>query len=134
MDFSDIKRLATAAREFSVAVGPGSAPRHITLRLPTHHESVLAARRSGLHHMELDSASHVVLQRTLLLAAIVAWSGVLVVDVLQEHAQAAEPLPLEPGAAELLLDCHPEWETELGAQLLQRMAQRRAVQDTAEKN
>lgn len=134
MDFSDIKRLATAAREFSVAVGPASAPRHITLRLPTHHESVLAARRSGLHQGELDSAMHVVLQRSLLLASIVAWSGVLITDVLKDHAQPSEPLMLEPGAAELLLDSHPEWEAELGAQLLERMAKRRDLQDTAEKN
>ena len=47
MDLADLKRYATAAREFSVPVGAASAPRHITLRLPTQHEVVLAARRNA---------------------------------------------------------------------------------------
>ena len=134
MEFADIKRMATAAREFSVAVGPADAPRYITLRVPTHHESVLAARRSGLHNLSADIAAHVVLQRALLLTSIVAWSGVLVVDVLEAHADTQELLPMDPGAAELLLDSHPDWETVLGGALLERMAKRRALQDTAEKN
>ena len=51
MDLSDLKRQATAAREFSVAVGGDVAPRHITLRIPTEHELNLAARRVVLSEL-----------------------------------------------------------------------------------
>ena len=134
MDLADLKRYATAAREFSVPVGAASAPRHITLRLPTQHEVVLAARRSGLHGVAEDAAAHVVLQRTLLLCALVAWSGVVVGDVLADHPQGTDALEWSADAAVLLLDAQPEWEQELGSALMERMAQRKAVKDTAAKN
>jgi len=134
MDLADLKRYATAAREFSVAVGAADAPRHITLRLPTQHEVVLAARRSGLHGVVDDAAAHVVLQRTLLLCAMVAWSGVVVGDVLPEHPQASDALECSADAAALLLDAQPAWEQELGYALMERMAERKALKDTAAKN
>jgi len=132
MDLADLKRLATAAREFSVAVG--EPPRHITLRLPTQHQLVLSARRSGLHNLQDDAAAHVVLQRNLLLLAMVAWSGVLVADVLPDYPQAGDVLEFAPESSELWIDAHPAWEAELGAALMQRMAERKDVQDTAAKN
>jgi hypothetical protein len=79
----------------------------------------------------------VVLQRNLLLLAMVAWSGVLVADVLQQdppHPQAGDVLEFAPESAELWIDAHPAWEAELSAALMQRMAQRKDVQDTAAKN
>jgi hypothetical protein len=132
MDLADLKRLATAAREFSVAVG--EPPRHITLRLPTQHQLVLSARRSGLHNLQDDAAAHVVLQRNLLLLAMVAWSGVLVGDVLPDYPQSGDVLEFAPESAELWIDAHPAWEAELSAALMQRMAERKDVQDTAAKN
>jgi hypothetical protein len=132
MDLADLKRLATAAREFSVAVG--EPPRHITLRLPTQHQLVISARRSGLHNLQDDAAAHVVLQRNLLLLAMVAWSGVLVGDVLPDYPQAGDALEFAPESAELWIDAHPAWEAELSAALMQRMAERKDVQDTAAKN
>lgn len=132
MDLADLKRLATAAREFSVAVG--GPPRHITLRLPTQHQLVLSARRSGLHNLQDDAAAHVVLQRNLLLLAMVAWSGVLVGDVLPDYPQSGDALEFAPESAELWIDAHPAWEAELSAALMQRMAQRKDAQDTAAKN
>lgn len=134
MDLEEIKRLALVARQFDVTVGPEDAPRFISLRLPTQHEVVLATRRAGLHRMADDMAAHVVLQRALLVSSVIAWSRVTVGDVLPDSPAAAELLVYEPGAVELLLDAKPEWEEHLGAELLSRLAQRRAVQDTAAKN
>lgn len=134
MELEDLKRHALAARQFDVTVGPEDAPRFISLRLPTQHEVVLATRRAGLHRMADDMAAHVVLQRALLVSSVIAWSRVTVGDVLPGSEQAAELLVFESGAVELLLDAKPDWEEVLGAELLNRLAQRRAVQDTAAKN
>lgn len=134
MDLSDLKRHAIAAREFSVPVGAPDAPRHITLRMPTQHEVVLAARRSGLHGVDEDAAAHIVLQRTLLQLAMAGWSGVVVGDVLPDHPEAAQPLEWSAGAAELLLDAQPDWGQTLGGALMERMAARKAQKDTAAKN
>jgi hypothetical protein len=134
MDLADLKRLATAAREISVAVGGATAPRRITLRLPTQHQLVLSARRSGLHNLQDDAAAHVVLQRNLLLLAMVAWSGVLVSDVLPGHPQDVEPLDFSTESAELWIDAHPDWEAELSSALMTEMASRKQIQDTATKN
>lgn len=134
MDLHDLKRLALAAREFSVSVGPADAPRHITLRTPTQHEVVLAARRAGLHAVQDDAAAHVVLQRSLLLLAVVAWSGVLVADVLPDHPQATDVLTCEADAVQLVIDAQPQWEAALGAALMERMSRRAQEKDTAAKN
>jgi hypothetical protein len=134
MDLADIKRLALAAREFSQPVGPEKAPRSITLRVPTQHQITLAALRSGMRSMADDQAATAVLERALLLGSVVAWSGVVVGDVLPQHPQAKEALELEAGSVELLLDANPEWAATLGRALLAKMAERREVQDTAEKN
>jgi hypothetical protein len=134
MDLSDLQRYATAAREFSVAVGPADAPRQITLRLPTQHEVNVAARRSGLAGVVDDKAAHIILQRTLLLLAVVAWSGVLVGDVLSDCEHADQPFALEPGAAQLLLDAQPDWELVLIQELMRRLAERNVKKDTATKN
>lgn len=131
MDLADIKRQATAAREFTLTVG---GTRHITLRQPTQHELVLAARRAGLHNLADDAAAHVVLQRSLLLLAVVGWAGVLLADVLPTHEPAQDLLAFEPGAVALLIDAQPEWETELANALTARMSTRKTKQDTAAKN
>lgn len=134
MELEEIKRQALAARQFDETVGAEGAERYISLRLPTQHEVVLATRRAGLQRMADDMAATVVLQRALLVSAVIGWSRVTVGDVLPDSAQAAELLVYEPGAVELLLDAKPDWEEQLGAALLHRLAQRRAVQDTAAKN
>ena len=134
MDLQDLKRQALAAREFSVPVGPADAPRHITLRLPTQHEIVLASRRSGLHAVQDDAAAHVVLQRALLLLAVVGWSGMQVLDVLPDHAQGTEVLEWSADAVALVIDAHPGWEADLNVALMQHMVERRVTKDTASKN
>lgn len=134
MDLEDIKRQALAARQFDVTVGPESAPRYISLRLPTRHEVVIASRRAGLHRMADDQAAHVVLQRALLQAAVIGWSRVTVGDVLPDSPAADELLPHEPGAVELLLDAKPAWDERLGAELWTRLAERKASWESAAKN
>ena len=134
MELSDLKRLFTAAREISVQVGSSDAPRHITVRIPTAHELTLATCRSGMRGVTDDAAATALLERTLLTSSVVAWSGVLVGDVLPDLPQAAEPLACEPGAAELLFDAQPEWAKTVWNGLLDNLARRRAVQDTAAKN
>lgn len=134
MDLADLKRLATAAREFSVPVGPEAAPRHITLRTPTDHELTLAARRAGMHQATDDVTATIILERALLCECIVAWSGVVIGDVLPESDQAAEPLVHEAGAVPLVLDAQNDWAQTLWLALVERLAQRKAVKDTAEKN
>jgi hypothetical protein len=81
-----------------------------------------------------DQAAIVVLQRALLVAAVVGWVGVCVGDVLQGHANATDALDWDATAVELLLDAQPEWAEALGNALLDRMAQRREDRDTAKKN
>jgi hypothetical protein len=134
MDLADLKRLATAAREFSVAVGPDAAPRHITLRTPTQHELSLAARRAGMHQTTDDVAATMMLERVLLCDCIVAWSGVVVGDVLPESEQAAEALVHEAGAVPLVLDVQNDWAQTLWLALVDRLAKRKAAKDTAAKN
>lgn len=134
MELSDLKRLFTAAREISVQVGTADAPRHITVRLPTQHELTLATCRSGMRAAADDGAATALLERMLLTSSVVAWSGVVLGDVLPDLPQAAEPLACEAGAAELLFDAQPEWARTVWSALLDNLAKRRAVQDTAEKN
>jgi hypothetical protein len=134
MELSDLKRLFTAAREISVQVGSADAPRNITVRLPTHHELTIATLRSGVRGVTDDLAATALLSRMLLTSSVVAWSGVLVGDVLPDLPQAAEPLVCEPSAVELLFDAKPEWSETVWSALMESLAKRRAVQDTAEKN
>ncbi len=134
MDLADLKRYATAAREFSVAVGPQDQPRNITLRMPTAHELMLVALRSRVKDVHDPSTANHVLQRNLLHSGVVAWSGVCVGDVLPDHAQASDVLPCEPDAVLLWLDANPEWENELGTALMKRLSDRVVQRDTAAKN
>lgn len=134
MELADLKRLATAAREFDVTVGPTAAPRRITLRTPTEYELTLAARRAGMHQATDDVAASLMLERTLLCDCVVAWSGVVIGDVLPTSDQAAQPLCHEAGAVPLLLDEQPAWAQALWLALVERLAQRKELKDTAAKN
>ena len=135
MELADLKRFALAAREFSLAVGdPARHPAcHVSLRIPTQHEVDVAARRSVVGAGD-DQAAHVVLSRSLLLLGVVGWSGVTVGDVLPDSAEAADVLPYEPGAVELLLDAQPEWAQAMYTALIDRMVKRKEAKDTAAKN
>lgn len=132
MDLAEIKRRALEAREFSKDVGPEDSPRRISLRIPTQHEITIASRRAGLHQTLDDGAAHLVLERSLLVLAVVGWSGVKVSDVLP--GGPGDAFPWEAGATELLLDAQPDWARVLYQELLARLVERRTVRDTAEKN
>jgi len=128
MDLDYIRRKAMAARQFECAAGPAS----FTLRVPTKLESSIAY--AGAHSAgKVDSSSGLRFERALGLLAVVGWSGVLVRHVLPTH-DGNEPFEFEPGAAEVLFDAQPEWEGVILQALMARVAERQAVEDTAEKN
>ncbi len=128
MDLDYISRKALAARQFECVAGPAS----FTMRLPTKFESAIAY--TGAHAAgRRDSTAGLRFERALGLLAVVGWSGVLVRHVLPTH-QGDEPFVFEPGAAEVLFDAQPGWEGILLQALMSRVAERQAVEDTAEKN
>lgn len=125
MDLDQIQRIARASREFSDTHDGVT----VTIRIPTRHEVRVALLQSTASTPEaklLDA------QRTLLLAAVVAWSGVvvrhLVPDVADDTLVDHEPL-----AVQILLDAQPQWTDRWQDLLVARMAERRRVEETAEK-
>ena len=130
MELDDIRRNALAARQFTVVVGECS----FTLRAPTRHEASVAYNRVGQHAGAPDTAAMVRWQRAVLVPAVVGWQGVLLQHVLPNEPGGTEPLPWEPGAVELVLDAQPAWDDQLTHALLDHIAKRRAVEDTAAKN
>jgi len=129
MDLADIRRKAQAARQFDHAIGVAG----FTLRVPTKLESSIAWSQSVAQSRQGGGEHHLRWHRELLTLAVVGWSGVMVRDVLPT-CEVAEALVLEPGAAELLFDAQPAWEEQLLTALLEHLAKRSAVEDTAEKN
>jgi len=124
-----LRRKALAARQFDVQLAAGVVA---TLRIPTRHQSMVA-------YMEASggtkAANQVRWQRQLLLLAIVGWSGVLARHVLPSMEQGGDdPLAFEAGAVELLLDAQEDWAEQILAELVQRLDQRQATEDTAAKN
>lgn len=133
MDLQTLQQRALAARELSHAVG------EITyrLRVPTRHEVLLAAQRSGAMQAGGDRAALLVTQRAVLEAAIIGWTGARVRHVLpadQADGEADAPLPWEPGAVPLLLDAQPEAAQALADVINARMAQRAAAVEADAKN
>lgn len=129
MDLADIQRQAIAARQFAaspLAEGRVAA----TLQIPTRHEVKLQLRRAGDAD---DAGSVVIVERALLQAFLVDWSGVLIKDVLPNHPND-DALPFEPAAVPLLLDAQPEWADAWSVQLFDRMRAYRETQEAAEKN
>lgn len=144
MDIADLQRQAMAAREYAVAIGPPDpveAARSIRMRVPTEHEIKLAALRAGVDRLT-DAAAPAVLERALLVQAIIGWSNLQCADVLPadglpgaEHAPApTEPLAFAPAAVSLLLDAQPAWADTLQRGLYARLKQRAAQRESAAKN
>lgn len=128
MELADIQRQALAARQFSAQQAQGRVS--VTLQLPTRHETQLGLARAGGSD---DTARLLALDRLLLVAGVVAWSGVLIRDVLPEHPND-DPLPFEPAAVPLLLDAQPDWAAAWSAELFARLRTAREKQEAAEKN
>jgi len=130
MDKHDIRRKALAAREVTEEVAPGV---HINLRLPTRQEVAVAAARAGVHNPGNETAGLVIMQRELMLAAVVGWGqGVKLTHLLPE--EAAEVLPFDADLVPLLLDAQPDWETKLQNRFVAERIKRTALLEAAEKN
>ena len=128
MDFDDIKRQQLAARQFSVSAGHAT----FTLQIPTEFEKRLSyLTESG--GRKFDSVTMIKVQRSMLLRAIVGWSGVQVKDALPDFA-GDDTFAFEAGAAEVLMDAQTEWEETLSTALFERITSDKAAKDTAAKN
>lgn len=133
MDLQTLQARALAAREVTHTVG------EITyrLRVPTRHDVLLAAQRTGAMQAAGGRAAMLVMQRALLDAAVVGWAGVRVHHVLppdQCGAEAGTPLAWEPGAVPLLLDARPDDAQALADLMSARMAERTAAVEADAKN
>ena len=125
MDLADLKRKAQASRQFDADLGGGVV---FQLRTPTKHEASIAYMESSSGNR---ATTEVKWQRTLLVVAVVGWSGVKEAHVLGEGGDAID---FDAGATSLLFDAQPEWEEALLAALVPKLTARQAAEDTAEKN
>lgn len=133
MDLQALQQRALAARELSHTIGEVT----YRLRVPTRHEVLLAAQRSGAMQVAGDRAALLVTQRAVLEQAVIGWTGARVRHVLPlEHAdgEADAPLAWEAGAVPLLLDAQPDHAQQLADLINQRMAQRAAAVEADAKN
>lgn len=129
MDLQTLRDKALAAREITHALGDVT----YRLRLPTPHEVLLAAHRTGVVGQPAGAA-YMVLMRAVLDAAIIGWQGLRVLHVLPDEADGQAPLAWEPGAVEVLLDARPADARALADVMSERMAQRAAALEAAAKN
>ena len=129
MELADIQYRARAQREFTVACDHAT----FTLRRPYPFDVALCegrARQAGA-----GTAAMVMLERELLRLAVVGWQTVRVADVIEMAPDAAaEDMPFDSAAVELVLNARPEWAASLSTELFQRMAQANARREAAEKN
>lgn len=121
MDLQALQARALAAREFSHTV----ADVDYRLRVPTQHEALLAAHRTGVVG-NAQGAAYLVLMRAVLEAAIIGWQGLRVGHVVPGGDDADTPLPWSAEAVPLVLDARPADAQALadamGAQMVQRAA------------
>lgn len=125
MELDQIERIARASREFTDSHDGVT----VTIRIPTRHETraALAQSSSATPEGRLVEA-----QRSLLLKAIVAWSGVLVRHLVPDVPEET-PVDHAPLAVQILLDAQPDWADRWQDLLAGRMAERRQMEETAEK-
>lgn len=125
MELADLKRRAQASRQFDADLGGGVV---FQLRTPTKHEASIAYMESSSGNR---ATTEVKWQRTLLVVAVVGWSGVKESHVLGEGSDAID---FDKEATALLFDAQPQWEEALLAALVPKLTERQAAEDTAEKN
>jgi hypothetical protein len=130
MDLDTLKARTLAAREISHPIGELV----YRLRLPTQHDVLLAARRSGATGAAADGTGLLILQRTLIEAALIGWQGLRVGHLLPDDPEAASPLAWEPGAVALLLDARPGDAQALADALSEQMATRKQAREADAKN
>lgn len=128
MDLDNLRKRAAEARRFDVPID-GVV---VTLEIPTRHASKLAYSRAGMVEGDNSATTMIRWTRSVLLLSVVGWVGVAERHVLPDGGD--EPVPFSADAVDLVLDARPEWEEELASAVLDRLAQRRAIEDTAAKN
>ena len=130
MDLATLQQRALAAREVAHTLGDVA----YRLRLPTGHEVLLAAHRTGVVG-QATGAAYLVLMRSVLEQAIIGWQGLRVRHVLPADGSDADaPLPYEAGAVATVLDARPADAQALADVLAERMAQRAAALEADAKN
>lgn len=131
MDLATLQQRALAAREVAHTLGDVV----YRLRLPTGHEVLLAAHRTGVVG-QATGAAYLVLMRSVLEQAVIGWQGLRVRHVLPADggSDADAPLPYEPGAVATVLDARPADAQALADVLAERMAQRAAALEADAKN
>lgn len=129
MDLQQLQARALAAREFDCPVG-GVTYR---LRVPTQHEALLAAHRTGVVG-QAQGAAYLLLMRAVLEAAVCGWQGLRVGHVLPGGDDAAAPLPWSAGAVPLVLDARPHDAQALADAMGAKMVERSAALEADAKN
>jgi len=128
MDLATLQQRALAAREITHTLGEIE----YRLRLPTAHEALLAAHRTGVVGQPAGTA-YLVLMRSVLEAAVIGWQGLRVRHVLPDSGDDT-PLAYEAGAVPTVLDARPADAQALADVLAERMAQRAAALEADAKN
>lgn len=121
MDLSTLQARARAARQFQHTLGEIT----YTLLIPEQHDILVAAQRTGALRADGDAAASLLLNRAVLLDAVVGWTGARVGHILPDDAEAGTPLAWEPDAVPLLLGARPKDALALSDALTERTAARR---------
>lgn len=129
MDLQTLQAKALAAREIAHTLGDIT----YRLRLPTPHEVLLAAHRTGVVGQPAGAA-YMVLMRAVLEAAVIGWQGLRVAHVLPDEADGQGPLAWAAGAVAVVLDARPADAKALADFMSDSMAQRAAAFEAAAKN
>lgn len=123
MDLATLQARARAARTVSHSIGEIT----YTLLVPEQHDILVAAQRTGALKADGDAAGMLLLNRAVLLDAVIGWTGVRVGHILPDDPEAAAPLAWEPGAVPLLLGARPADAAALTEVLNDRTAARKAA-------
>lgn len=125
MELDQIERIARASREFTDTFEGVT----VTMRIPTRHEVRLAIAQSPA---ETPEARLLKAQRAMLIDAVVGWSGVQVKHLVPDVPEDGG-VDHHRSAVEILLDAQPHWAERWQELLVNRMAERRSVEESAEK-
>lgn len=131
MDRDELRAQARQARQISVPLDD-AAGIAVTITLPTRYEMQLCLLEAAGVGQHIDAAAKLRYRRLELLRAVAGWAGIRERHVLAAGSDA--PLPFDAGLVDLLLDAQPAWEDTIGSALLDELAKRNKLRDTAEKN
>lgn len=132
VDLADLRARALAAREYKDEAGGVT----FTLRLPTRHEMLMAAREilPADQQQSLRLVDTLLMQRELLVRAVVRWAGAVVGQIVPDAADADQPLPCNAETVRLWLDAQPDSADGLLARLSERIVERQKRTEAAAGN